>query len=44
MKTALLFLFLFKIIPVAAQYCCTEAIKKHTFWEVTFTTSVRKMA
>ena len=27
MKTALLFLFLFKIIPVAAQYCCTEVGK-----------------
>ena len=27
MKTALLFLFLFKIVPVAAQYCCTEVGK-----------------
>lgn len=27
MKVALFFLFLFKIVPVAAQYCCTEVGK-----------------
>ena len=43
MKTALLFLFLFKIVPVAAQYCCTEVGKGECFTTLLSTRKKRKL-